>query len=684
MCLLIVFILLSVALHIAQYRLSRHAQKVLANEYRLLESRYELTRKMLDGTPHPLYIRDRMGRMLLCNSSYQNMIGLSESDLIGTSALDAPLADRTEAENYHNYCLELMCKGEPHLHDRDLTMTDGRALKIYHWALPYRGSDGEVAGMVAGWIDVSGRRQLLHELSEAKNAADAANRAKTTFLATMSHEIRTPLNAVIGMLELALKKAEQGVTDRFAIEVASGTAKDLLGLIGDILDISRIESGKLSLAPERANLLNIVESVTRVFEGVAKQKHLYLVVELDAYSDRDVWIDPLRFKQILSNLLSNAVKFTEEGSVWVKMRAEAASDGKSIQINLRVEDSGVGISRQDQQILFNPFAQASNNPQSSYSGSGLGLMISRSLCEMMGGTLTLSSSFGEGTQVVVALHLPVLQPLVERPIVEELPVGTRERSLRVLVVDDYPANRLLLCQQMSYLGYQVEDAVDGAHGLRAWRNRHFDVVITDCHMPIMNGYNLAQAIREEESFRGLVPCLILGLTANAQPEEKLRCLEAGMDDCLFKPIGLKALETWLSAAPEVMSPARAELEARDDGVEEIDLTNLEQLTRGDKDVIRKILQELDANNEEDMTHLQKLFAQHDVQGLSNLAHRIKGGARIISYAALTQCCEEVEAACREEERAALTETINSLYQCMERLSFYFRTKYRLNDGRDYG
>lgn len=683
MCLFIVFILLSVILNVVQYRLSLHAQNAFASEYRLLERRYELTRKILDGTPHPLYIRDRMGRMLVCNSSYQNMIGLSERDLIGTSALDAPLADRAEAENYHNYCLELMCKGEPHLHDRDLTMTDGRALKIYHWALPYRGSDGEVAGMVAGWIDVSGRQQLLHELSEAKNAADAANRAKTTFLATMSHEIRTPLNAVIGMLELALKKAEQGVTDRFAIEVASGTAKDLLGLIGDILDISRIESGKLSLAPERANLLNIVESVTRVFEGVAKQKHLYLVVELDAYSDRDVWIDPLRFKQILSNLLSNAIKFTEEGSVWVKMRAEAASDGKSIQITLRVEDSGIGISRQDQQILFNPFAQASNNPQSSYSGSGLGLMISRSLCEMMGGTLTLSSSFGEGTQVVVVLRLPVLQPLVERPIVEELPVDTRERSLRVLVVDDYPANRLLLCQQMSYLGYQVEDAVDGAHGLRAWRNRHFDVVITDCHMPIMNGYNLAQAIREEESVRGLEPCLILGLTANAQPEEKLRCLEAGMDECLFKPIGLKALEAWLSAAPEVMNPARAELEARDDGIEEIDLTNLEQLTRGNKDAIRKILQELDTNNEEDMTCLQKLFAQHDVQGLSNLAHRIKGGARIIRYSALTQCCEEVEAACREEERAALTESINSLYQCMERLSFYLRTKYRLNDGRDY-
>ncbi|MBP5075162.1 MULTISPECIES: ATP-binding protein [Pseudomonas] len=676
MCLLIVFILLSVILNIVQCCLSRHAQNVRANEYHLLESRYELTRKMLDGTPHPLYIRDRMGRMVACNSSYQNMIGLSEGELIGTSALDEPFADRNEAENYHKYCLALMGKGEPHLHDRDLTMTDGRTLKIYHWALPYRGSDGEVAGMVAGWIDVSGRQQLLHELSEAKNAADAANRAKTTFLAAMSHEIRTPLNAVIGMLELAMKKAEQGVTDRFAIEVASGTAKDLLGLIGDILDISRIESGKLLLAPERANLLKIVESVARVFEGVAKQKHLSLVLELGACSDCDVWVDPLRFKQVLSNLLSNAIKFTEEGSVWVKMRAEPASDGKSIQMTLRVEDSGIGISRQDQQILFNPFAQVGNNPQSSYSGSGLGLMISRSLCEMMGGTLTLSSAFGEGTQVVVALHLPVLQPLVEQAVVEQLlPVDIRERSLRVLVVDDYPANRLLLCQQLSYLGHQVEDAVDGAHGLRAWRNRHFDVVITDCHMPIMNGYNLAQAIREEEYARGLEPCLILGLTANAQPEEKLHCLAAGMDECLFKPIGLKALEAWLSAAPEVMTPARVELEARHDGIEEIDLTNLEQLTRGDKEAMRKLLQELDNNNEEDMTRLQKLFAQHDVQGLSNLAHRIKGGARIIGYSALIQSCEEVETACGEQEHSALTEAINSLYQCMERLSFYLRTQY---------
>lgn len=292
-----------------------------------------------------------------------------------------------------------------------------------------------------------------------------------------------------------------------------------------------------------------------------------------------------------------------------------------------------------------------------------------------GGTLTLSSAFGEGTQVVVALHLPVLQPLVEQAVVEELPVDTRERSLRVLVVDDYPANRLLLCQQLGYLGYQVEDAVDGAHGLRAWRNRHFDVVITDCHMPIMNGYNLAQAIRKEEYARGLEPCLILGLTANAQPEEKLRCLAVGMDECLFKPIGLKALEAWLSTVPEVMTPARAELEALQDGIEEIDLTNLEQLTRGDKEAMRKLLQELDNNNEEDMTRLQKLFAQHDVQGLSNLAHRIKGGARIIGYSALIQSCEEVETACGEQEHSALTEAINSLYQCMERLSFYLRTQY---------
>lgn len=222
--------------------------------------------------------------------------------------------------------------------------------------LPYKDSDGAVIGMIAGWIDISERQLLLGMVQEA-------NRAKTTFLATMSHEIRTPMNAVIGMLELTLKKADQGVLDRFAIEVASSAAHGLLDLIGDILDIARIESGKLSLTPERANLRELVTSLARIFEGLAEQKHLQLLLDLDVEADCDVLIDPLRFKQIVSNLLSNAIKFTTEGEIRLTLKVLPASAEKQLCIRLRVEDSGMGISSEDQQRLFSPFSQASNNTQ---------------------------------------------------------------------------------------------------------------------------------------------------------------------------------------------------------------------------------------------------------------------------------------------------------------------------------
>ena len=529
--------------------------------------------------------------------------------------------------------------------------------------------------LALGWITyqrqlIRKRQVLLDQVQQARAAADDANRAKTTFLATMSHEIRTPMNALIGMLELASKRAEQGVTDRVAIEVASNAAQHLLELIGDILDISRIESGHLALVPERTNLPLLVTSVSAVFEGLARQKKLAWQVELDVRCQRDVLIDPMRFKQVLSNLLSNAIKFTHTGHIRLMLRVVPGTMAGHVAVKVVIEDSGIGISHADQQRLFSPFVQAGQGSQDGRSGSGLGLVISRTLCEMMAGRLQLNSVLGRGTQIEISLDLPTLPPLSESPPASEPPTTKPGRSLNVLVVDDYPANRQLLAQQLSHLGHRVQLAKDGIEGFQFWREQVFDVVISDVNMPALNGYELAVAIRDEERRQGLSSCLILGFTANAQPEEKIRCLEAGMDDCLFKPIGLHDLSTAVTRGTlntHEPPPPASVVDAA------IDLSGLRQMSGDDPAMIDDLLVQLAASNAEDMARLQALHAEGHVPGLLELAHRIKGGAKMVRARQLIHGCELLEAACQESaDSAALEQAVQGLRSAMRELDQYLK------------
>lgn len=601
---------------------------------RALSDQLEFMRSLVNGTPHPLYVRDRQGLLQSCNDSYLQAFCAKREDVIGKSVMQGNMSNAFEAREYQTDYQRVVAEGIPLILDRALHI-GGRRLTIYHWILPYRDSSGEVQGIIGGWIDISERRQLFDELRCAKERADEANRAKSTFLATMSHEIRTPMNAVIGMLELTLKRIDHEHPDRPAIDVAYKSAKDLLELIGDILDIARIESGRLSLSPERVNPNEIVTSVVRVFDGLARQKNLRLQLEFrPAHSECDVLMDPMRFKQVLSNLVSNAIKFTERGQVRVIVDLQPTAEPERIQMLLQVQDSGIGICEQDQQRLFEPFAQANNCAQSDRGGAGLGLVISRSLCEMMGGSLQLSSQPGVGTQVEVSLHLATL-PREQVQETVEARLHTTTPPLNVLVVDDHPANRLLMCQQLEFLGHRFSVQADGEAGYEAWKAEPFDLVIVDCNMPIMNGYELARAIRRQEQQTQRPPCTVLGFTANAQPEEIQRCKQAGMDDCLFKPLTLTALSQWIEGIrPTVRDPA-------------FSLQGLRLLTGGNPLLDQRLLAELLNSNRLDRQELLALSRSKDPQSFLDVAHKIKGAARIVQASRVIDSCEALEKACHE-------------------------------------
>lgn len=617
----------------SQYKLRQQAERALNEQCNFMRS-------LIDDTPHPIYVRDRKGRMIACNSNYLQVFDTTEEAVIGRTALEGPKVDRAEALKFHDDYMRVMDTGESLAMDRVLHLQNRESV-IYHWIHPYYDSQGTVKGVMCGWIDISERRRLMEELQAALSRADQSSRAKTTFLATMSHEIRTPMSAVIGMLELALKNADHGRFDRQAIEVAYDSARGLLELIGDILDVVRIESGHVTLSPKRANLRELVESVARVFDGLARQKALTLLLNIDAVVNCDVLIDPMRFKQILSNLIGNAIKFTDTGEVKVSIDGTVMQDDL-LNIQLTVEDTGIGISPEELAKLFQYFAQG-NHGRTSRGGTGLGLAISKSLCELMGGEVHVRSVLGKGTCVEMCIPFNILPEISREQRSQEITLETEHPKLRVLVIDDQQANRVLLVQQLAFFEQDVTSGENGADGVRLWQEGNFDLVITDCNMPVMNGYEMTRKIREIEALERRPPCVIIGFTANAQPEERSKCLQAGMTEYLVKPISLAALSGLLLSLCETSPPLKLEGYTADE-VETIQ-ENLHALTGGDKAMMRTLLLEAHNSYKRDLVELKLQLENFIPDEFADLIHRIKGAARIMRAQRLITACELTEHQC---------------------------------------
>jgi len=606
--------------------LNNTLEQQVAQRTREAREKSRLLEATLSGMSDGLVAVDENGALVVSNPRAMELLGFEGREL---SEIERRLARLTEANR-------LSTHGE----SEEIEFRDGRIVQL-------RRNDMDGGGYVYVCLDVTDERRQQRELIAARSQAEAANRAKSQFLATMSHEIRTPMTGVQGMLDLLLHTPLNDEQQEL-VGVVRESAASLLTIINDILDFSKIEAGKMALENAPLSVCHLVESTAEILAQSAFKKGVSLVTIVDP--DLPSWLsgDPVRLRQILFNLLGNAVKFTERGHVL--LRVEMIETGRAgTRILLSVQDTGIGISDDVRSKLFRPFSQADETTTRRFGGTGLGLSITRHLVELMGGNITLESSQGTGSTFSVELTLlpnsapcapeapgmrldgvsvaielddpfereaaaryltsagailavdPQMAGLVildgeksrPRPDQPCVVVARRERNLdnasapiiarplrrgallrgsltalghghpsrtgqalespapaghqnqpAILVAEDNPVNRMVIIRLLRLLGFEADVAVDGKQALEAWRQGRYDLLLTDCHMPEMDGFALSRQIRSEEAEGTHTP--IVAFTAAATSDEVKECEDAGMDDFLPKPVDLERLKTALS------------------------------------------------------------------------------------------------------------------------------------------
>ena len=517
------------------------------------------------------------------------------------------------------------------------------------------------------WVinDITEMKQKEAKLNELKISAERANHAKDSFLATMSHEIRTPLTGMLGMLEL-LSLTELDEEQRETLEAAWDSGRGLLRIVGDILDWSKIEEGKLALSHRPTAVALILKDAVNAYSRVASAKSLTLRQEMGSGIGDSYIVDPLRLSQVLNNFVSNAIKFTKIGEVVVRAElVERIASGDRLRFSVR--DTGIGIPQEVQGRLFQRYSQESAETARMYGGTGLGLSICKRLAEMMDGQIDLKSEVGIGSEFSLTLTLPVsglpgeavpnVVPEVRQRDVEPLFSGGEDAPL-VLAVDDHPVNRDLLARQIRLLGLRADTAENGKEALALWRRGGYSLVITDCHMPEMDGYALVREIRKIERAETLGRTRVIAWTANALAEEADRCERAGIDDILIKPADMlklkEALAKWLGDR---------QFKRAGDPIQRDVLEAIVKDPASQEKVLLDFLRYLGSDHEK----LLSLFEAEDFSGIESMAHRMEGSSRMIGANEVADACRAVVKAARVEDLGMATAASGTLADAIARL-----------------
>jgi signal transduction histidine kinase/CheY-like chemotaxis protein/HPt (histidine-containing phosphotransfer) domain-containing protein len=668
----------------------------------------EVCQAMMDclnrNTQAYLISADSDGRIAGCNDAMANLLGLSrDEDKVEsiwdklTAADGARLTERLGQPQISAEPLLLNFVSPDHT---PTTLDCGLALMPGgHFAIVGTRARSSVGDAELAWIQLNNdfatlsrenarkgkqlelkNSELLRtneELREARTAALQAAQAKSEFLRQMSHEIRTPMNGVLGIVQLLLTTGLSAEQREYA-DVALNSGRALLAIINDILDLSKIEAGKIVLEKLDFDLRGTLEEAMGALRFQAEAKGLTLSSWVAPEIPEQLRGDCNRLRQVLNNLTANAIKFTEQGGVSIRVELSNENDGKAT-VRFAVTDTGIGIRPEQAAALFSPFVQADVSTTRKYGGTGLGLSISKQLVELMSGEIGLESREGEGStfwftavfetpaekavaptaQPVPASHGKSASEWMERP----------EKEARILVADDCPINRYVALALLGRLGYKADAVNGGAEAVEALQHSEYDLVLMDCEMPMINGYEATRRIRDSGNPR--VP--IVAVTAHAMEDERERCIRAGMDDFLAKPLEFRGLAEmlakWLTTAGAEVAVDTAEPAVPAQAPAIFDSETLLKRLMGDRGLAGRVVQKYLEEFPSQLNHLRERLAEKDWRGARLQAHAIKESAGTISAGG-------VRAVAMEMERSAAAGELESFSELLRRAVAEFETLMR--------
>ncbi len=641
------------------------------------------------------------------NKAFSSISGYSVDEVIGKTPriLQGPETDRAELDRLK----ETLSKGQVFTGELKNYTKNGDPYWLDISITPITNDDGVITHFTAIERDITDRKNSEQELQrekdkaekevaerkrietqvqeytdklemmrfdadEARKKAEAANQAKSEFLANMSHELRTPMNGIIGMSEFLLD-SDLDADQRDNAKTLHGSSQNLLSILNDILDISKIEAGELDVETVPFHVDTAIRQIVQLFLPIATDKGVILDFDKGVDIPSVVTGDLGKFQQILRNLISNALKFTEKGSVIVSL-----AKGRGRFLEVAVRDTGIGISHDKLDDIFEKFTQADSSVTRQFGGTGLGLTITEQLVELLGGEISVESDLGEGSVFKFEVPLDVAAKDLQAVNLYDATKGHEHtelpKNIRLLAVDDHPINQKFVMKLLTKLGFSnVDLAENGREALDMIAANTYDLVLMDCQMPELDGYQAATKLRQIEAGTGRhLP--VIALTANAMVGDRDKCLKAGMDDYLSKPIEPEKLVTIIKqhvSSGKSVATHLVEVQSEENGIRDaeppVDMDHLNLFTDGDKDEEKELLDLFFEQADLSLTQLRSTLKSDDHEAWKKAAHRLKGAAANLGANPLSIACAQAEE--QYDQSALKSKMLDNIQKNLKAIYMFF-------------